>query len=109
MSDLELFELWQNHYISLWSDGEIGVSDGVGYVGNIDATKTRELYEALRRHYGDDKRERDLTAMREQRDEARRLYCVEMSRQSKNPTRFTPEWGANELGWDCFREGGGAC
>ena len=73
MSDLELFELWQDSYISLWSDGEIGVSDGVGYVGNIDSTKTRELYEALRRHYGDDKRERDLTAMREQRDEAHGL------------------------------------
>ena len=57
MSDLELFELWQNHYISLWSDGEIGVSDGVGFVGTVDATETRKLYEALRRYYGDDKLE----------------------------------------------------
>ena len=52
--------------------------------------------------------ERELAAAIKQRDEARRLYCVEMSRQSTNPTRFTPEWGANELGWDCFKEGGGA-
>lgn len=51
----------------------------------------------------------ELAAAIKQRDEARRLYCVEMSRQSTNPTRFTPEWGANELGWDCFaQEGGGA-
>jgi hypothetical protein len=57
VSDLELFELWQNYYISLWSDGEIGVSDGVGFVGTVDATETRKLYEALRRYYGDDKLE----------------------------------------------------
>ena len=50
----------------------------------------------------------DLAAAIKQRDEARRLYCVEMSRQSFDPKRFTPEWGANELGWDCFNEGGGA-
>lgn len=51
----------------------------------------------------------ELAKVRQQRDEARRLYCVEMSRQSSDPKRFTPEWGANELGWDCFaKEGGGA-
>jgi hypothetical protein len=63
----------------------------------VDAKFAREL-------------ERELAAMREQRDEARRLYCVEMSRQSFDPKRFTPEWGANELGWDCYaqKEGGGA-
>ena len=54
------------------------------------------------------KLERKLAAMEKQRDEAQRLYCVEMSRQSNDPQRFTPEWGANELGWDCFKEGGGA-
>lgn len=47
--------IWEQHYISLWSDGEIGVSDGVGYVGTIGAEETRELYEVLRKHYGDDK------------------------------------------------------
>ena len=52
--------------------------------------------------------ERELAAAIKQREEARRLYCVEMSRQSFDPKRFTPEWGANELGWDCFKEGGGA-
>lgn len=50
----------------------------------------------------------ELADMREQRDEARRLYCVEMSRQSTNPTRWSPEWGAKQLGWDCFGQGGGA-
>lgn len=47
--------IWEQHYISLWNDGEIGVSDGVGYIGTIGADETRELYEALRKHYGDDK------------------------------------------------------
>jgi len=47
--------LWEDQNIALWSNGEIGVSDGVGYVGTIGAEETRELYEVLRKHYGDDK------------------------------------------------------
>ena len=51
----------------------------------------------------------ELAAMREQRDEARRLHCVMISRESMNPKRFTPEWVAKQLGWDCFaQEGNGA-
>jgi hypothetical protein len=57
VSDLEPLKLWQNYYIALWSDGEISVSDGVGFVGTVDAVETRKLYEALRRYYGDDKLE----------------------------------------------------
>ena len=37
-----------------------------------------------------------------ERDAARRMYCVEMSRQSSEPKKFTPEWGARLFGWDCF-------
>jgi hypothetical protein len=47
--------LWEDHYIALWSNGEIGVSDGVGYVGTIYPKEVRELYDALRKYYGDDK------------------------------------------------------
>jgi hypothetical protein len=54
------------------------------------------------------KLERELAAMEKQRDEARRLHCVEITRESMNPKRFTPEWAAKQLGWDCFKEGGGA-
>jgi hypothetical protein len=43
---------------------------------------------------------RELAAMREQRDEARRDLCFEKSNR--------PEWYAAECGWDCFKEGGGA-
>ena len=39
-----------------------------------------------------------------ERDAARRMYCVEMSRQSSEPKKFTPEWGARLFGWDCFKE-----
>ena len=45
--------IWEQYYISLWSNGEIGVSDGVGYIGTICSKETRELYEALRKHYGE--------------------------------------------------------
>ena len=47
--------LWEDQNIALWSNGEIGVSDGVGYIGTIRPKETRELYEALRKYYGDDK------------------------------------------------------
>ena len=46
--------LWEDQNIALWSTGEIGVSDGVGYIGTICSTETRELDEALRKYYGDD-------------------------------------------------------
>ena len=46
--------LWEDQNIALWSNGEIGVSDGVGYIGTICSKETRELYEALRKYYGDD-------------------------------------------------------
>jgi hypothetical protein len=53
--------------------------------------------------------EHELAAAIKQRDEARRLHCVEITRESMNPKRFTPEWAAKQLGWDCFaQEGGGA-
>jgi len=39
-----------------------------------------------------------------ERDAARRMYCVEMSRQSSDPKRFTPEWAARLFGWDCFED-----
>ena len=45
-----------------------------------------------------------VDALIAERDEARRLYSVEMSRQSSDPKRFTPEWYAKELCWDCFEE-----
>jgi hypothetical protein len=37
-----------------------------------------------------------------QRDETRQLYCIEMSRQSLDPKRYTPERCAKQRGWDCF-------
>jgi hypothetical protein len=50
----------------------------------------------------------ELAAAQKQRDEARRLHCVEITRESMNPKRFTAEWAAKQLGWDCFKEGSGA-
>ena len=50
----------------------------------------------------------ELAAAIKERDEARRLHCVEITRESMNPKMFTPEWSAKQLGWDCFKEGGGS-
>jgi chromosome segregation ATPase len=76
---------------------------------DIAATHKRNWYEA-KTEYGAamGKIRAELAAMREQRDEARRLHCVEITRESMNPKRFTAEWAAKQLGWDCFKEGGGA-
>lgn len=41
--------LYEGHYIGLYSDGTIGVSDGVGYSGEMDETEVKELYEALKK------------------------------------------------------------
>jgi hypothetical protein len=52
---------------------------------------------------------RKIIGITKERDEAQRLHCVEITRESMNPKRFTPEWAAKQLGWDCFaQEGGGA-
>lgn len=71
---------------------------------SVDADFAREL-------------ERELAAMRQQRDEARREVCwfaakeivVHNARQFIQEPIPTPEEIALERGWDCFaQEGGGA-
>ncbi len=44
----------------------------------------------------------ELAQRTAERDKTRRLYCIEMSRQSLDPKRFTPERSAKGRGWDCF-------
>ena len=44
----------------------------------------------------------ELAGRTAERDKTRRLYCIEMSRQSLDPKRFTPERNAKERGWNCF-------
>jgi hypothetical protein len=46
----------------------------------------------------------ELAKRTAERDKTRRLYCIEMSRQSLDPKRYTPERCAKERGWDCFDE-----
>jgi hypothetical protein len=41
--------LWEGIYIALFEDGSLGVSDGVGYVGNEEDIKG--LYEALKKYF----------------------------------------------------------
>jgi hypothetical protein len=46
----------------------------------------------------------DLDEKTAERDKTRRMYCIEMSRQSLDPKRYTPERCAKERGWDCFEK-----
>lgn len=41
-------ELYSNMFFSLYSDGKIGCSDGVGFIGVIGVPEVDELYEALK-------------------------------------------------------------
>jgi hypothetical protein len=46
----------------------------------------------------------EIERLREERDEARRMICVMLSRMSMK-SQHTPEWSAKNLGWDCFKKG----
>ena len=48
--------LWRGSYLSLWDDGEILLYKDVEFVGFVEASETRKLYEALRKYYGDESR-----------------------------------------------------
>ena len=51
--------LWEDAHLAIWSDGTMSIHHPVmGYercIADYNAAKTRELYEVLRKHYGDDK------------------------------------------------------
>jgi len=42
-------EIYSNDYMSLFSDGTIGLSDGVGFVDAITKEESRKLYEELKK------------------------------------------------------------
>lgn len=50
-------ELYSNHYMCLYSTGELGLSDGVEYVGTLFDEDVRELYEALKKYYKEEERD----------------------------------------------------
>lgn len=45
-------EVWSNDYMSLYSNGTIGLSDGVGYLTTLSAEEVLELYKVLRKEVG---------------------------------------------------------
>lgn len=45
----------------------------------------------------------EIERLRAERDEARMMYCTEISSQSRYE-HCTPKWVAEERGWDCFKE-----
>ena len=41
--------IFSNYYMTLFSDGTLGISDGVGYIDTLSEDETLKLYEALTR------------------------------------------------------------
>ncbi|MCP5006484.1 MAG: hypothetical protein GY941_21480 [Planctomycetes bacterium] len=44
-------ELYTNEYMTLFSDGEIGISDGVGYIDTMNKWDVNNLYIALHQYF----------------------------------------------------------
>ena len=45
---MERKEIWNNSYLGVYSDGTVGISDGVGYVDTMEKEESKKLYEALK-------------------------------------------------------------
>ena len=81
------------------------------YENNLLVQKCRELQERIdaMKHQVEAKENINSTltgafnALRRERDEARQLYCEKMSMQSRQQD-CTPQWFAEEMGWDCFKD-----
>lgn len=41
--------VWEGTYFSLFSDGTLGCSDGVGYVGEVSKDEVEDLYKELKK------------------------------------------------------------
>ena len=61
-------ELFRSYYLSLWSDGTIGVSDGVGYSGELERDEVMDLYRALCDYVTSEETERWRNTMGEGRE-----------------------------------------
>jgi hypothetical protein len=48
MVEIQLFD---SDYLGFFNDGTIGISDGVGYVGEIPADEVRELFKVMQKFY----------------------------------------------------------
>ena len=55
MSSLCREPLYENSYMGLYSDGTLGISDGVGYIDTIPKEEVRYLYLALKDYFESDK------------------------------------------------------
>ena len=55
MSELYREPLYENEYCSLYDDGTLSISDGVGCVGAIPKEEVRYLYLALKDYFESDK------------------------------------------------------
>lgn len=43
----ELKEVWKNDFMVLFDDGTIGLSDGVGFLGEMDVSEVDEMCAAI--------------------------------------------------------------
>lgn len=44
-------QIYNNDYMALFSNGTLGFSDGVGYIGTLTVEETKELYQALKKFF----------------------------------------------------------
>lgn len=51
MKKKEKKSLWENSYLVLFSDGSLGISDGVGYIDTMEVEEVKELYRALEKYF----------------------------------------------------------
>jgi hypothetical protein len=50
--------------------------------------------------------EREIARLTAERDEARRIACLQSCMGDDEPREWSPEDFAKQHGWDCFREDG---
>ena len=50
-NDKEIKEIYSNRYMTVYSNGTMAFSDGVGYIDTLEESETKLLYEALHKFY----------------------------------------------------------
>jgi hypothetical protein len=50
-------KLFENRYIAIFNDGAIGLSDGVGFLDEMEPAEVKKLYKVLERFYKKEEKE----------------------------------------------------
>ncbi len=84
MEDRNREELWSDGaFISLWSDGTIGISDGTGFVGSLNANRVQELFGKLQAFFSENERQQTYDDIKNDDKERERKLYRELKRVPK--------------------------